>query len=345
MTLRIGIVGLGANTRLRHVPGLRACEGVELVAVSNRRAESTRAAADEYGIPKTYSRWEDLVADPQIDAVMIGTWPYLHAPIAIAALQAGKHVLTEARMAMDAAEAHRMRDAAQARPDLTARIVPSPFGLRGRQAVQQMLDEGYLGALREVVILGCNDALSDPQTPLHWRQRRELSGVNMLALGILHETLLRWVPDPVSVLAQTAVFTPQRPEGPGGPLAPVTTPDSVHVLAELPGGARALYHLSGVLHFGPAMQMHLYGSQGTIKYVFTPEEHLWAGQRGDSAMHEVPLPDEATAGWRVERDFVEAIGGAKSPNLPDFALGVRYMEFTDAVARSAERRTAVGLRG
>lgn len=343
MNLRIGIVGLGANTRLRHVPGLRACAGVEIVGVANRRPESTRAAAEEYGIPKTYDRWEDLVADPQIDAVVIGTWPYLHAPVAIAALNAGKHVLTEARMAMDAAEAHRMLAAARARPDLTARIVPSPFGLRGRQIVQQMLDQGFLGQWREAVVLGCNDAVADPRAPLHWRQRRELSGVNALVLGILHETLIRWVPDPVSVLAQTAVFTPQRRDADSGQMAPVSTPDSVQVLSELPGGARALYHLSGAIHFGPGMQMHLYGSEGTIKYLFTPEERLLAGRKGQSALSSVDLPDEATAGWRVERDFVEAIGGAASPNLPDFALGVRYMEFTEAVARSAASGTAVRL--
>src|SRR5262245_54074574 len=105
--LRIGLVGAGANTRTRHIPGLRAIADVEIVAVCNRRPESTSAAAREFGIPRTFDRWEDLVADPGVDAVVIGTWPYLHCPITLEALKAGKHVLTEARMAMTAAEAHR----------------------------------------------------------------------------------------------------------------------------------------------------------------------------------------------------------------------------------------------
>src|SRR5688500_5004798 len=84
--IRIGIVGLGGNARARHVSGLRAQPGVEIAAVCNRRRESTRAAAAEFAIPRTFDRWEDLVADSELDAVLIGTWPYLHYPITLAAL-------------------------------------------------------------------------------------------------------------------------------------------------------------------------------------------------------------------------------------------------------------------
>src|SRR4051812_26539485 len=97
--LRVGLVGAGANTKLRHIPGLRAIAGVELAAVCNRRPESTAAVAREFDIPRTHADWRELVADPDLDAVVIGTWPYLHCLITLAALQAGKHVLCEARMA------------------------------------------------------------------------------------------------------------------------------------------------------------------------------------------------------------------------------------------------------
>src|SRR5262245_15956546 len=121
-SIRVGIIGLGANCRLRHVPGLRNCDGVEIVAVCNRRRDSTAAAASELSILNKFDRWQDLVSDPAIDAIVIGTWPYLHAPITIAALQSGKHVLTEARMAMTAAEAHTMLDASRAYPQQVAQV-------------------------------------------------------------------------------------------------------------------------------------------------------------------------------------------------------------------------------
>ncbi len=99
-TIRIGLVGAGGNTRLRHIPGLQKIAGVEIASVANRSRASSERVAQEFGIPRIHDRWTDLVNDPDIDAVMIGTWPYLHCPITLAALDAGKHVLTEARIAM-----------------------------------------------------------------------------------------------------------------------------------------------------------------------------------------------------------------------------------------------------
>ena len=114
--VRIGIVGAGANTKLRHIPGFQKISDVEIVGVCNRSAESSQRIADEYKIPKTYDSWQQVVEDDNVDAVMIGTWPNMHCEITCAALEAGKHVLTEARMAMNLAEAQKMQAAAKANP-------------------------------------------------------------------------------------------------------------------------------------------------------------------------------------------------------------------------------------
>ena len=71
-TIRIGMVGAGANTRLRHVPGFRNIPGVELVGVVNRSRESSERAAAEFEIPRVFDSWQELVDDDEIDAVMIG---------------------------------------------------------------------------------------------------------------------------------------------------------------------------------------------------------------------------------------------------------------------------------
>jgi predicted dehydrogenase len=341
--IRIGIIGLGGNTRLRHVPGLRKCAGVEITGVCNRRPESTARSAAEFDIPKTYDRWEQLVEDPNIDAIVIGTWPYLHGPITLAALDAGKHVLTEARMASDADQARQMLVASQARPDLVTHIVPSPLGLRGGATVKRLLADGFLGDLREVVVLGTNDAAADAGTPLHWRQSAALSGINMLALGILHEPLTRWISEPVSVMAQSQIFTHERADPIAGTVGQVTTPDSVHVLTQLPCGARGLYHLSSVIHFGPSMQIHLYGSEGTLKYLLAPEDELLGATRRDQQLRRIAIPDDEAGCWRVEEEFVNAIRGMEPVKLNDFETGLRYMKFTDAVARSARTQRAVQL--
>ena len=106
--IRIGLIGAGKNTRDRHIPGFQKVEGLEIAAVANRSRASSQAVADQFNISGVYDNWQELLEDPSIDAVCIGTWPYMHAPITIAALDAGKHVLCEARMAMNATEARAM---------------------------------------------------------------------------------------------------------------------------------------------------------------------------------------------------------------------------------------------
>jgi len=341
--LKVGIVGLGANTRLRHVPGLRACPDVEIVAVSNRRPESTAAAAREFSIPRTFEHWQELVADAEIDAIVIGAWPNLHAPAAIAALAHRKHVLCEARMATSIAEARAMLAASQSRPELVCQLVPSPLGLGAHQVIREMLDGGFLGELREVVVIATTDVYADAHQPLHWRQVAELSGVNALTLGIVHETLMRWVDDPVRVLAQAQTFTPDRVDPHSGMEKRVGTPDSIQVLTTLGSGARGLYHVSGVTRFGPGTQIHLYGSLGTIKVELTPQERILAARQGDKQLQPVTIPPDKLGGWRVEKEFVGAIRGQNSVQFTDFPTGLRYMEFTEAVALSAASGLPVGL--
>ena len=105
--IRIGIVGAGANTRLHHIPGFQALPNVEVVSVCNRTRESGERVAEEFGIPEVYDDWEELVEAEDTDAICIGTWPYLHCPVTLAALDEGKHVLTEARMAMNSGRSPR----------------------------------------------------------------------------------------------------------------------------------------------------------------------------------------------------------------------------------------------
>jgi predicted dehydrogenase len=339
-TLRIGLIGAGANTRSRHIPGLKAIEDVEIVAVCNRRPGSTAAAAREFGIPKTFEHWQDLVADRDIDAVVIGTWPYLHCPITLAALKAGKHVLTEARLSLNAAEAHQMLAAARKHSDLVTQVVPSPYGLRGHDVMAELIEGGYLGELREVDVYARTNALADPASPLSWRQDVSLSGFNMLNLGIVHETLLRWGPPPVRVLAQVHAFIPTRIDPESGVRRPVGTPDSVQVLAVLENGARAVYHLSGVTPFGQGMGIWLFGTEGVLHYDLLHDRIQGGHQRskGSStpALEEIPIPTEKARSWRVEADFVDAIRRQTPIQFTDFATGVAYMEFTEAVARSAQ---------
>lgn len=347
--LRVGLIGAGANTRTRHIPGLLAQPNVQLVAVCNRRPESTIAVAREFNIPRVYERWQDLMADSEIDAIVLGTWPYLHCPITLAALAAGKHVLTEARMSMNAAEAHRMLAAAGQVPQLVTQIVPSPYGLKGHAVMRERIEQGWLGELREVQVVHLTNALADPAAPLSWRQDEALSGFNMLTLGIVHETLLRWTPPPVRVLAQAHAFIPTRIDPASGVRRNVGTPDQLQVLTILENGARAVYHFSGVAAFGQTATITLFGSKGVLQYDLAADRIRGASQQGRRVaarldeLEEIPIPADQAMGWRVEEEFVSAIRDQTPVRFTDFKTGVAYMEFTEATARSAQLGVAVDL--
>jgi predicted dehydrogenase len=338
-TVRIGIVGAGRNTRERHIPGFKAIPGVELVSVANRSRESSERAAKEFGIAKVYDNWLDLVNADDTNAICIGTWPYMHCPITLAALEANKHVLTEARMAMNTQEAQTMLAASRRKPHLITQVVPSPFTFKADRVVQELLADGYLGDLLSVELRSTTPAFVDKTSPLHWRQDREMSGYNALNMGIWYEALMRWIGPATKVMAMTKVCVNQRRDANGIPRA-VSIPDHVDVLCEMACGAQAHLAISAVTGLAPSTEVWLFGSEGTLHY--TPES-LKGGRRGDKQLQDIPVPPDKQGTWRVEEEFVNAIRGKEKVVLTSFEDGVRYMEFTEAVTRSAQTGQAVSL--
>ena len=341
-TLRIGFIGAGANTRSRHIPGFQAIEGVELAAVCNRSRESGQRVADEFGIARVDEDPGAIFDDPEIDAVCIGTWPYRHREYSVRALEAGKHVLCEARMAMDAAEAREMLAAARARPDRVAQIVPAPFDLASWRTIRRLLAEGALGELREAHVTVLGGGALDPATPLHWRERSEYSGRNTMMLGIFAETVQRWLGPTERVVADAATFVTSRHNPESGEDYAIGIPDSLGVFARMASGARVSYQLSAHTHAPAATNgISLYGSAATLHWT-QAGDRMTLAPLGEEPQ---PLePDPGTAGaWNVEADFVASIREGAPVELTSFEDGVRYMQFTEAIWRSWSEGRAVAL--
>ena len=346
-TLRIGVVGAGANTRKFHIPGLQKQPGVEVVAVANRSRESGRRAASEFGILRVADHWREIVEDDGIDAVCIGTWPYLHAPVTIAALEAGKHVLCEARMAMNASQGHAMLDAARANPHLTAQIVPAPHTLALDRTIVEMIGEGWIGDLVAVdahVTIGSDFPAWD--SPPHWRHDRDLSGNNVMMLGIWYEAMMRWVGPASTVTALAQCVVRHRTDARGRRVA-MEIPDHVDVLCRMAQGGQMRCSVSTVVGHAPATSVTIYGTEGTLK-IGTEDAGessfgLWGGQRRHKRLRRIDIPPEKMDGWRVEEEFVNAVRGIEPVTHTDFPTAVRYMEWTDAVSLSARTGETVRL--
>ena len=159
--------------------------------------------------------------------------------------------------------------------------------------------------------------------------------------------MLRIFGPATSVTAVTRLFYP-RLNSPSGGRMVTDIPDHVEITAELSGRATMHMRLSTVTGFAPASELWVFGSEGTVRCVLSPpgtpeSSGVWLGRRGDDAMSEVVIPREKWRPMQAVADFVGAIRGECPVGETTFEDGLKYMEFTEAVARSAQERRTIPL--
>ena len=142
-------------------------------------------------------------------------------------------------------------------------------------------------------------------------------------------------------LDMTKIAVPRRRDE-SGAWHDVKVPEHVDILATLKSGAVAHLRFSAITGLSPAPQAWIFGSEGTLR-IEADAKRLSGGRRGDKELREIPIPAEKRVGWRVEEEFVNAIRGREKVTHTNFEDGVRYMEFTDAVTKSAQSGQAVDV--
>ncbi len=325
--IRLGVVGAGGIARAEHLPRFRRIDGVEIVGVANSSPESTRAVAAAERIPRAYRDWHELVSDPSIDAVLVATRPDLHAPVTIAALEAGKDVLVEARLADTLDAARGMLAAAQGRPERAAFVVPSSFSMWADRTIVRQLAGGSIGPLRQARVAW--DAAGTVAPSEWWRWSRRVSGVNVMALGIVLEAMIRWLGPVTAVLASSRILMPIKPS-PSGDIE-TDVADHMMVAAEFGSVTAAIEMSIATVHRGS--RIDLVGDRGSLE-LDVAAGTVVLDQRG-GGRSEIAIAPEDRLGWTAELDFVSAIRGGDPGTLADFSTGVRYMAAVDAIDRSA----------
>src|SRR5205809_5828119 len=275
--LRIGIVGAGNIVRTRHLPALKKHPEVEIVAVSNSTYESSEKFCEEYCPSATPMRnWAELLALPDIDIIWIGTPPVMHSAVTVSALEAGKHVFCQARMSMDLVEAEEMLAASKRYPELVTMLCPPPMGMRADLLVKKLLAEDYIGRPHHVRLQSFTSNYLDPAAPPHWRQKIEISGLQVLTLGIYVEVLQRWLGDIAGVFARGKIIYPIR-QG-----YEVIIPDLLTVLCSFENGAEGVLEFGGINAMTPSDRLEIYGNVGTLTYDFGSDV-VWADMDDDRA--------------------------------------------------------------
>jgi predicted dehydrogenase len=344
--VRVGLIGAGSFTTGRMLPGFQKQDDVSLTVIANRTRGSAEKVAAQFGIPRIAEDYRAVIASPDVDAVFIGTPPHLHKEATIAALEAGKHVLCQTRIATSAAEARDMLEYAQeakARGVQTMLVPPGPFH-RGWAFVDHLVKSGYLGTLRHVLGFNVNASFADPSTPLSaGRNDLNLYGqYNAMQLGLSYDVMARWTGHATSVTAQRTTFVPRRPLTPGGPMADNPYPDQVTVLAETAGGAVAMNMVNYAVHFADP-RIELYGSEGTVVYQQRGDVILGARVE-EQSLQPLPIPPEHDNPWGVEEEFIRLVRGEIAEPSFTFADGVKNMEYLEAAYYSAVEGRRIDLR-
>ena len=270
----------------------------------------------------------------------------MHAPLTIAALDAGKHVLCEARMAMDHSQARTMLEASLRHPALTAQIVPAPHTLAFDRTIIDMIAGGFIGELISIdARIAAARSYPDGSAEQHWRQNRVFSGDNIMSMGIWYEAIMRWVGPAKSVMAVGQSVVRHRRDASGRRVA-MEIPDHIDVIGAMAQGGQMRFNVSAVLGHAPDLaDVHIFGTDGTIRLrqPVGGALALSAGKRGQGTLEPMEIDPAKRGGWRVEEEFVNAIRGRERVTHTDFFTGVKYMEWTTAVSRSLREERAVKL--
>jgi predicted dehydrogenase len=332
-TLRIGLVGVGAAAQVSHIPVLKRMEDVELVALCDRDSEKAARVAQKFQIPVATNRLDDLLADESIDAIDICTPNFLHAPMAGAALEAGKHVLCERPLARSAEEARLMVKAARKADRALMCSVQHRFR-PDAQLLKKFVQKGELGDVfyAKAGWLRLRTAWDSDV----WRQqKRESGGGVVLDLGFQMLDLSLWVLGAPKVESVTASVHRQR-KG--------EVEDSATAFLRLETGATLSLELTwGLLMEKDFAYLNLFGSGGAA--LLNPFR-VHKGMHG-TLVNVTPALDTQRNQYKQAVDaqiahFAESLRKGQSP-MGEAEEILPVMELMDAIYRSAEQRKEVKL--
>ncbi len=264
--LRVAIAGLGFGEAV-HLPALHDCPLTEPVALWHPRAERLAKATAASGLPGTTS-FEALLADPAVEAVVIATPPAPRFGLALAALEAGKHLLLEKPVALQAAEVEELQRQALRRGlcvavDFEYRAVPL------FQQLARLLEQGVLGEPWLVKLDWLMSSRADGRRPWSWYSEAAAGGGVLGALGTHAFDTLHWLIGPTQRLrAQLSTAVRQRPCPEGGGLRAVDAEDLALVQMELRDSqgrsVPAQVTLGSVCRNGRGYWIELHGSEATL---------------------------------------------------------------------------------
>jgi predicted dehydrogenase len=357
--VRVGVVGAGRFAEECHVPGVQAHPRGDVVALCARNRERATALAARLGVPEVYTDYRELLARPDVDAITVATPDALHLPVAVAALDAGKHVFCEKPLAMTVPEARQMVEVA-GRSGLVAMVAFTFRYTRALQELRRLLGQGAIGTPFYVAMQVHWGGIIAAGARLTWREQAGASAAGIWADGGAHLfDALAYALAPAQEVCAQMMIVP-REEGSPQP----DTVDLATALARLrlPGRGGSAGRPSGYADREPDMVhivlllsrvgqpgdvgdgIHVVGTRGAVHVSLTRGQHERVSllRAGRNTWEDVTLPEDATTDQplalaRMMGAFVDAVlrGHLDPQQDPGFAAGLHTQLALEAGLRSA----------
>jgi predicted dehydrogenase len=334
--VQIGVLGTGVIIRDFHMVTLQNHPKAEVVAAGNWRPESLARLAHDFGIPRTYTDFATMAADPDIDAVVIGLPNYLHAPVTVQMLEAGKHVLCEKPMAMSVAEAEEMIEAGER----TGRRLMIAHMWRFDREILWLRDLVASGALGCIFKVKSHAIwLYEGPPPGSWFVQPQFAGGGALAdMGIHSIDTLRYV---LGGARPTKVFASV-----GTRFEDAELDDTATVLLEFEGGIAGLIEAGWYHLYADGLEGYtqVYGTEGYARALpselHTRVQGVWSVTRPEmpARKQQCDMPM-----YQAQMDhFIDCILKGKEPS-PSGQDGLWAMRVLEAAYRSSRTCEAVTI--
>ena len=354
--VRVGVFGTSWWADAMYLPALAGHPRATVSAVCGRREETTRAFAERWSVPRWFTDPATMLAEVELDAVVISTANDSHHGLAMAALEAGLHVLCEKPLALDVDQAREMADAARARQAIT--LVPFTYRYMPMvRWVRRLIDEGYVGRPRQFNLRYYSGFGLDGEYA--WRFDREVAGAGIIGdLGSHWIDLARWLLDEeeTSVSAVSSRFVERGPRPDDTPYEPLE--DSALLTLRYRSGACGVLHVTaaaweGSDGLGQLHELDIHGDEGTLhaRCDWYQVQEVRGSRRGGPGPSVLPIPDDlwgevrrnpVMATYRdvfrttdaMTRGWIDAVAEGR-PVQPDFQTGLAVQRVIDAAMASA----------
>ncbi|MEO2228652.1 Gfo/Idh/MocA family oxidoreductase [Escherichia coli] len=297
--IRVGIIGTGGWARYGHIPTLQSLEGFEIVALAGRNKEKVTKYAAEYGIPQAYGTPEELLANPDLDLVVVLAPTPEHGRQAKAVIEAGKDVYSEWPLSTTTAESEEILTLVREKG------VKHVVGLQRRFSPSSrywhdLVKQGYVGRIRAVRMSVGVDAFGAvmPEFARWTLDAANFTEVLSIYGGHFHDMLFHGVGFPEKLTAVMENQFPVTTLAETGEKVPYTSPNEVMIIGALPGGGLFSVQLEGGQKLRTGLQIDITGTDGVLRITNArgfqnEEDNKISGMRDGTEMFvELPVPSE-----------------------------------------------------